>query len=808
MVLKNKSISRLPYSPTEKFLFCKEQIAELDHALENSEIGVVGIIADGGVGKTALIWNWIKPLDDRKHGRSHIYAWSFYDRRTDETADTSSNFFTEIFKQFRLPIEPGTISQDIERAQYLLDHLPLGTVLVLDELESLQFLDGSNRGTIKDEAMRQLLQTAITNLGAQTNCLFVVTSRVPLADLDGCRGYKEIELELLEPSQGAAVLRQLDVTSDDPRELEDASKEVNGHCLSLVLLGKMLQRFKNHDIKYRHEIYSIVGEPNPEEPHRKHAQRIMTYYEKVVAEPSDKIFLQMMGLFHRPMTKNQRDALAMKAEFAEEVCQFGHKEWSDVLSRLKQYGLLIEDTNGDWDCHPLVREHFRNTLRDDKYKWQNAQQVLMDFFFDKDAVPRDRGGFEPFYRAVHHGCLAGRFQDALEIYDKHIVIDRGRGYSTNEWGLAADEVAALEMFFKSPLFIQPLDSNISLESLAFLLGRKAFCLTCLGRLKEAITNRQTEFECSEQHHDSQKLVLACEQLSALYVMTGQLRQAKEQAKQALYFSAEHGCGWAEKQRALCRLGTVYYLMNELEKCAKSFEEAKRIPDPQNPRLLSSDYAIYYRLFKLDIATSDEDYEAIQQEAGHAFIEDKDWLVPSGLDRLIQGIAIYRMKEGKEGRNLARARKFFDEARENLKQSGSVVYMPHYHLAEAEFHIVAGQLGLDDAWKNVKRAQQIADSHNMPLFSIDCKVMETRIFLEMRDSENAGKKLRQLKDSYRTLWPPYSLRETDIALLEGELSALEGNEKARDLLNNARDMIERSGRKESLLARLKRASNMV
>ncbi len=806
--------NQIKQPPELPFLFRKKILRKLDHYLSSDKVSVVGITADGGVGKTALVWEWIKKVESNyeKLGITDIFAYSFYDRAKGSTADTSTQFFDDSFAFFlgRYTPESGEINQPHDRALYLFNRLPARSILIIDGIESLQSLSGNLRGEIPlDEAMRDFLESAAREQDSQKNRLIAITSRVPLTDLENKRnGYRSIALNNLEPNEGAALLREIGVKSTEDelntdeqkeKQMELASKDMDGHCLSLILLGKLIVSHfhKDPDIKYRHEIFEISKEEKEgeeEEEYQKHAHRIMRYYDDIVAKPSDMVVLQMMGLFHSAMTMEQQNALT-KAEFAR---GFKPNRWAAIAQKLQKYGLMtVINIDGEeiWNCHPLVREHYRDKLKEDDKKWVNANQILMkffeNFFHNPVRLPQNRDEFVHFYRAIHHGCLAGQFTEALRIYDKYIIRDRGEGYSTNECGLAADDVAALDRFFKPPEFLEPIDTNITAGDLDFLWGRKAFCLTCLGLLDEAIKNREQERDFFiKRTGDQQTVVLACEQLSAIHVMRGNLSMARESAEQSVNFSSFHACGEGERERTLCRLGAVFYLTNQLKECGKVFDEAKSYAIN---RPLISDYGIYYRLYKLDIAETDDDYLEIQRDAIAAWRYDQKWLVPRALDLVMQAIATYRMQNGKDAEKKAVVIELFKKALQDLSKSGSVVYLPHYYLAEAKFNIDVRQ-NFNLAQDSLTNARRIAVSHGMRLFSIDCNLLQTRIFLGMENSEAARASIRKASEQLGILPCYYCLRDTDIALLEAELAVAEKNTKAEGLLNQAKELINNSGRK--------------
>jgi hypothetical protein len=111
----------------------------------------------------------------------------------------------------------------------------------------------------------------------------------------------------------------------------------------------------------------------------------MSYYCDTWQEGSpERAALQMMALFNRPMGWPEWDLLRKQAKFAEGVRQLNFQDWCKVHDRLESYGLLPragslrerKTTGLHWDCHPLVREYFRNKFCETKsVEWRQAHQL-------------------------------------------------------------------------------------------------------------------------------------------------------------------------------------------------------------------------------------------------------------------------------------------------------------------------------------------------------------------------------------------------------------------------------------------------
>ena len=786
-------------------------ISSLYQYRADDNINVVGITAQAGVGKTALVCKWLDQLEKT----TSFFAWTFSHK-------SSAEFFRTVFDRLGCGQPSGLDSTEPSKlAKRLLDKLPPKTILVLDGLEELQHLSddptcGEQRGEFsRHEPIYYLLNEALNH---PKQHLIIATSRLRFPQLEGRFGYQPKPLDYLDAEDGARLLEYLEVNGNK-EERKRASDENSGHCLSLVFLGKILFNRYGGEIKHRHQIYSVVDlkstEPEALKKEVNHASRVMTYiryYDKEVLNSEEKILLQMMALLHIAMPQYVKDALVYGGEgfngrfdgasFAKTMRSLEQKNWDDVSAQLEKYDLIIPISpsipRDRWDCHPLIREYFRKSLqdKDDGEKWLDAHRVLMECFRGRRDKPKVKDDFEAFYRAMHHAVHAEQFDEALKIYDDYIVQNRDLAVSSNKFGLAAADIAALESMFNHPKWPE---NTLSKGDLEFLYGRMAFCLTYLARLQdnEAIYYRKKMLKLFTADNDFEGVAEALEQLSALYVLRGDLNKAKTNAEEALRIIEQNNVGAGKQERARCRLGAALYLMGDLQKCGTEFQEAKNIREAyeKNKPWLCSDYGIYYRLYKLDVASTEKDYEDICKEADEMFFKgDEHESGMRGIDQLVQAIAISRMRRDEIDKI-----ELFENAKRDLDDAYCLVYMPHYHLALADFHLRRDKPDDQEALNNIEEARQIATHHGMKLFQVDCDLTEVRVHILRKDIDMARGKLTKAENTIRTaLESGYRLRSTDVELLEAELAFLKGDKReAKKRLMNAKKLILESGRNSLL-----------
>ncbi len=89
------SIAKLP-ATGEHFVAREAELARLDAAWDDEATNVISFVAMGGVGKSALVNEWLDRLAaDGWHGAERVLGWSFYSQGTD-AAGASSETFTEV----------------------------------------------------------------------------------------------------------------------------------------------------------------------------------------------------------------------------------------------------------------------------------------------------------------------------------------------------------------------------------------------------------------------------------------------------------------------------------------------------------------------------------------------------------------------------------------------------------------------------------------------------------------------------------------------------------------------------------------
>ncbi|MCP5047132.1 MAG: toll/interleukin-1 receptor domain-containing protein, partial [bacterium] len=418
------SLTRLPV--TGAALFGREDVLKrLDEAWHNENTHVVTLIAFGGVGKTALVNVWLNKMEqDRFRGAQRVYGWSFYSQGAAEGSQAAADLFLEETLQWFGDPEPknGTTHAKGKRLARLIRKQP--TLLILDGLEPLQYPPGDPGGLggqIKDKGV----QVLVKELASSQPGLCLISSRETVSDLKGKEGFslERVDLERLSNDAGVALLKSLGVATGSPKDMTEAVTQYGGHALALTLLGNFIATVHQGDIRKR----DLIGDLRQDEEQGGHARRVMASYQEWLGTGAERDILYMMGLFDRPAPTGAIAALKEEPAIegvTETLGALPHHKWEYALKRLRTLGLLAKenrdrDKNNNQpdslDCHPLVREHFAERLKQEHPTgWKAAHQRLYGYYknLPKKELPDSLQEMEPLFSAVAHGCLAGLHQEA------------------------------------------------------------------------------------------------------------------------------------------------------------------------------------------------------------------------------------------------------------------------------------------------------------------------------------------------------------------------------------------------------------
>jgi tetratricopeptide (TPR) repeat protein len=329
---------------------------------------VLSIIAWGGVGKTALVIEWMNRLSTKDWpGLERVFDWSFYSQGTRETGTASADTFVRealiFFGDTVMAAGNETAERKGVRLAELVAQRP--TLLVVDGLEPLQ---APKTGELRDPAVRALL----LGLARHNPGLCVLTSRQRVDDLKPGLDTvtPELQLEHLEDTDGARLLDSLGVRKsggapiqDNDPELIAASRESGGHALTLHLLGTYLAEAHGGDVRRRDRVdLAKADDATKRDEHDTygHAFKVMAAYEKWLAggtltpagvegqgegarRQRQLALLRLMGFFERPAAPDCLGALVAAPPIpglTQPLRDLTEADWNTAVNGLVKLGLV------------------------------------------------------------------------------------------------------------------------------------------------------------------------------------------------------------------------------------------------------------------------------------------------------------------------------------------------------------------------------------------------------------------------------------------------------------------------------------
>ena len=601
---------RLRRHAPERLIGRDEYLGQLDAAWENASTRVVTLVAWGGVGKTSLVAHWLAGMAERGwDGAEYEFEWTFYsggtrdDKVAAETSASADIFIAEALEFFADPTDPRPLpTAGYERGVRLAELVARRrSLLVLDGVEPLQYppsMPDNVKGRFKDPIIEGLLVTLARQPGAG---LCVVTTREHITDLGPHYGKtaREIELSNLIDPAGAALLHHAGAThagsaaiEPDDGELQQASREVEGHALTLTLLGGYLARAHGGDIRRRDRVKFEKADARIQGGH---AFRVIKAYEAWFASSGEEgarqlALLRLLGFFDHPADPACLAALCRPPalpDLTEPLLGLDEEEWNCLVSDLEKAGLLrkehwvprrvrgydeetaqkkmqaseerkffalgdpTEDTptasprndccplTDTLDAHPLVREYFAAQLRGQHADvYREGHRRLYDCLCGSVPYwPEGADGLQPLYQAVAHGCRAGLYEEArAKVYRDRIL--RGTGsdgfYSALKLGLIGSDLGAVACFFTVPW--SRLAHELTENAQTWLLNEAACSLLALGRLIEALEPMHASLKICIEQKDWREATIRANNLCELELTLGDISCAVQDAERAVDFA--------------------------------------------------------------------------------------------------------------------------------------------------------------------------------------------------------------------------------------------------------------------------------
>ena len=518
----------------------------------SAKVRVSVVVGFGGVGKSWTARSWLEKLllasgAERPDGG---FWWNFTER------PSADDFFEYAFRYFGSgkPAGGSQARLGTKLAEELRHHR---AVLVLDGLDVLQHVTGSQLGQLTNSDLREFLQS-LAQSESGTHC--VITTRVPLMDLNNYSTCAFHEIPPLSVAEGCNLLEQLGVRPErnDTKKLETIVKQCGGHALSIAVLGASLAEDYDGDPKRASEFLPRKLPDLPDE----RLGALLRSYDKRLSE-AEREFLTIFAAFRQSVEQGAFSAVLRNTSVKGlPNWQVGRLTDSDLVSmvdRLIRLQLLRrEPDSGTYSLHALVRSHFGKQLNALPGTNLHALHRAIRDYYELKKKPlattvvslRD---LAPLIEAIHHGCEARDFQRASDTFWEDIS-GPGRDVLIHQLGALTTDLEIVREFFpESDFEADPRVPNT--KHAIWMINEVGICNVGLGNLRQATNYLERASRKAEAEKSWTEAATAKANLAAVECLLGDLVQARNHAISAGNFAAQPPAS-DHKQRLATRATTL------------------------------------------------------------------------------------------------------------------------------------------------------------------------------------------------------------------------------------------------------------
>jgi len=751
-----------------------KELQSLNKAWSDQTPGVLALVAQGGVGKTTLVSEWLRTDGGCLAGCQRILKYSFYRQGAEAGSGSADDFIRGALNECGDPApKEGSPWSKGERLAELVQRER--TLLILDGLETLQTPFGEARGRILDPALDALLH----ELGrSNTGGLCLVTSREFLsgntADL---AGVQQIDLGRISAAAGRDILRCVGPARGSDVELEAASEALENHALAVTLLAAYLRDLDGHDFTAIKDKVSKIGRTvraRGDDPSVHMLAALERYWEKN-GDAAKVQALRLLGFFDRPATEAEIRVLRQSPgipEVSNLLSGLSDLEWMNVLSELREcrvLGTAVEGRSGDVDAHPIVRQYFGEQIRTRWPKqWKEGHKRLYEHYRSKakvDSKPTTISALFPLCLCVMHGCQAGLYPEAYEFYTTRVDSEATDYPATSGLGAFGLVLATLSQFFDSG-WIHP-TTSLALKARADVLHLAGYCLQVFGRRDEAWAAYQEALSLCVDGVNDYQAAKDCRVLSEMALTSAQFSEARMYAEEGRKF-AEKTSSAALKMQLLSAYADVLSHERQHPEPQEVFDELDTALETLFSKGQRSKVAIWgYNLWDVLL---DEGKAADVREKVNRFLPgvENQGLLAAGLCYLLLARAslIEALRDGDQPSQETES--YVEKALDFNRRSGYDEFVVRSLLTRASLKRCANRF--DAAQKDIDDARDVAQRGGMRLNEIEVDLEQAELLLVRPGGDRGEVAERVAKVCAQVAQSGYGRREDQAQSLKNRLAS--------------------------------------
>ncbi|MEN9460888.1 MAG: hypothetical protein RIS84_908 [Pseudomonadota bacterium] len=705
------ALDNLP-QPSTRVIGRIDELQVIDRGFNDKQTNIISIIGDSGVGKSALVYEWLERLKPRYGDAKCVFTWSFQNQcNRNAHAESSDRFFERVLAFYGYQ-ETAPLSIEA-KAQQLVNYLRQAPViLVLDGLEPLQHMKDciySQVGQLADTGLKILLHK-LQQQPLGKNSIVLLTSRLPLTDAEATLHYCHyFNLSPLSVGDGAIFLESLG-GKGLPRHLTSLSRQCRGYPLALLLLANLLKTFYASDCTAGEKLLENI------DPQLNPTLTMLRFYETKWAEDApERLLLQLLGLLDRRMRSGEKVELEVKLNAVQALKYLPDEDNFRVAQYLRSLGLLCQEiTHQEQDryhTHPLIRHYFSQQLRQrHPESWQQAHRILFHYFqgVPTQEYPDNLRELMPLYEAVQHGCMAGEYSLALQLF-RHRIWREDVAYTARELGVLGQDLATLSHFFiehwKTPA------ASLSVDEKLWLCSTVSFYLIALERLPEAFDTLRLAIQCYETQKRWNDAAIYTRKMARLYLAEGNISEALGLAQHAAQMEL---CDPAQQH---LNQACLAMMLHQFGRVAEALEIFNNLPP------LSGIYVAKQVNLQLTCSNEVEPREALlrrlQAEQQRVFSN----LLDQAFQRVALAKLLFSLKRYEE------AHPAFEQAIETARKLNTTIDLPEFLLAYANFHRQQGNF--EHSLLLLQEVLEITERCAMPLYQIEASILKANVLLDKK-----------------------------------------------------------------------------